>query len=184
MIHACLYTICFEFCYTSWYFYAFSRTNLLTRCHSASSLFSAVFVFRKSYTGNILGIGRNNSRTSYFYRSFAKNKDETEGGQEPGSPQGAWPSPWPHHPMVRPGGPPPDAALSPIKSPRREKPKGHIAFPWSILQAAAIIEARWGGSRSSSRHPAGEGNLCRRPSPPPWSPPEWCVSSLPWTTGP
>jgi hypothetical protein len=24
---------------------------------------------------------------------------------------------------------------------------------------------------------------CRRPSPPPWSPPEWCVSSLPWTTG-
>jgi hypothetical protein len=31
---------------------------------------------------------------------------------------------------------------------------------------------RSGGSRSSSRHPAGEGNLCRRPSPPPWSPPE------------
>jgi hypothetical protein len=25
---------------------------------------------------------------------------------------------------------------------------------------------------------------CRRPSPPPWSPPEWCVSSLPWTMGP
>jgi hypothetical protein len=41
-----------------------------------------------------------------------------------------------------------------------------------------------GGSGSSSRHPAGEGNPCRRPSPPPWSPPEWCVSSLPWTTGP
>jgi hypothetical protein len=32
-------------------------TNLLTRCHSASSLFSAVFVFQKSYTGNILEIG-------------------------------------------------------------------------------------------------------------------------------
>jgi hypothetical protein len=29
-----------------------------------------------------------------------------------------------------------------------------------------------GGSTSSSRHPAGEGNPCRRPSPPPWSPPE------------
>jgi hypothetical protein len=26
-------------------FYAFSRTNLLTRCHSVSSLFSAIFVF-------------------------------------------------------------------------------------------------------------------------------------------
>jgi hypothetical protein len=35
-------------------FYAFFETNLLTRCHSASSLFSAVFVFQKSYTGNIL----------------------------------------------------------------------------------------------------------------------------------
>jgi hypothetical protein len=46
------------FVYTSWRFYAFSGTNLLTRCHSASSLFSAVFVFQKSYTGNILGIGR------------------------------------------------------------------------------------------------------------------------------
>jgi hypothetical protein len=31
------------------------------RCHSASSLFSAIFVFQKSYTGNILGIGRNKS---------------------------------------------------------------------------------------------------------------------------
>jgi hypothetical protein len=45
MLHACLYTICFEFCYTSWCFYSFSGTNLLTRCHSASSLFSAVFMF-------------------------------------------------------------------------------------------------------------------------------------------
>jgi hypothetical protein len=31
---------------------------------SDSYLFSAVFVFQKSYTGNILGIGRNKSRTS------------------------------------------------------------------------------------------------------------------------
>jgi hypothetical protein len=80
MLHACLYTIFFEFCYTSWHFYAFSGTNLLTRCHSASSLFSAIFVFQKSYTGNILGIGQNKSQTSYFYRSFAKTEDETEGG--------------------------------------------------------------------------------------------------------
>jgi hypothetical protein len=48
MLHACLYTICFMFCYTSWHFYVFFVTNLLTRCHSASSLFSAVFVFQKA----------------------------------------------------------------------------------------------------------------------------------------
>jgi hypothetical protein len=61
MLHACLYTICFVFCYTSWRFYAFSGTNLLTRCHSVSSLFSVVSVFQKSYTRIILRIGRNKS---------------------------------------------------------------------------------------------------------------------------
>jgi hypothetical protein len=86
MLHACLYTICFVFCYTSWRFYVFSRTNLLTRCHSASSLFSDVFVFQKSYIGNILGIGRNKSQTSYFSRRVTKSEDETEGGQRPSSP--------------------------------------------------------------------------------------------------
>jgi hypothetical protein len=57
MLHACLYTICIVFRYTLWHFYAIFGTNLLTRCHSASLLFSAIFVFQKSYTGNILGIG-------------------------------------------------------------------------------------------------------------------------------
>jgi hypothetical protein len=96
----------------------------------------------------------------------------------------ARPSPWPRHHMVRPDGPPFDAGLSPISSPRWEKPKGRIAFPRNILQAAAVVVARSGGSRSYSRHPAREGNPCQRPSTPPWSPPEWCVSSLSWTTGP
>jgi hypothetical protein len=66
MLHAYFYTICLVFHYTLWRFYAFFGTNLLTRCHSASSLFSSVFVFQKSYTGNILGIGRNKSRTSRY----------------------------------------------------------------------------------------------------------------------
>jgi hypothetical protein len=172
MLHACLYTICFVFCYTSWHFYAFSGTNLLMRCHSASSLFSAVFVFQKSYTGNILRIGRNKSRTSYFCRSFAKTEDETEGARGQPHHGVARPSPWPRRQVVRPPSPPPDVALSPINSPQREKPKGRIAFPRNILHVAAVVEVRSGGSRSSSRHPAREGNPCRRPSPPPWSPPE------------
>jgi hypothetical protein len=184
MLHAYLYTICFEFVYTSWHFYAFSETNLLTRFHSATSMFFAIFVFQKSYTGNILGIGRNKSRTSYFYQSFTKTEDETGGARTQAHHRGARPSPWPHRPMVRPAGPTSDDALSPISSPRWEKPKGQISFPWNILQATAITIAGSGGSRSSSWHPAGEGNPYWRPSTPPWSPPEWCVSSLPWTTGP
>jgi hypothetical protein len=185
MLHACLYTIFFVFYYTSWYFYAFSGTNLLIRYHSASSLFSTVFVFQKRYTGNILRIGRNKSWTSYFYQSFAKTKDETEGGQGPASPPGGAAQPlavpacgettWSHFwccPFA-------------YKVPSIEKkPRGRISFPQNILQAAAIAVTRLRESRSSSRHPTGEGNPCRRPSTPPWSPPEWCVSSLPWTMGP
>jgi hypothetical protein len=167
------------FCYTLWHFYAFSETNLLTRCHSASSLFSAIFVFQKSYTGNILGIRWDKSRISYISWKVAKSEDETEGGAGPGHTLGRrGPGPG-HATRVRPPGPPPDAALPPIYSPRREKLKGLINFPQNILQAAAIVDVTSGGYRSSSRHPAREGNHRRRPSSSPWSPPEWCVSTLP-----
>jgi hypothetical protein len=83
MLHACFTPFASCFVYTSWRFYAISGTNLLTRCHSANSLFSAVFVFQKSYTGNILGIGRNKDRNSYFARR--KDEDETGAG---GGPEG------------------------------------------------------------------------------------------------
>jgi hypothetical protein len=81
MPHACFYTICLVFCYTSWHFYAFSGTNLLTRCYSASSLFFAVFVFQKSYIGNILRIGRNKSRTSRYLMKLLE--DRKGDGEEP-----------------------------------------------------------------------------------------------------
>jgi hypothetical protein len=79
MLHACFYTICLVFRYISCHFYAFSETNLLTRCHSASSMFSAVFVFQKSYTGNILGIGRNKSQT---FRNLPKLLENRRGDVE------------------------------------------------------------------------------------------------------
>jgi hypothetical protein len=172
------------FCYTLWHFYAFSRTNLLTRCHSVSSLFSAIFVFQKSYTGNILRIGRNKSQSSYFSQSVTESKDETEGSQEVVAPcHGAG------NPLAAPGygvGPWPTLWRCPSAYifPSTGKPKSPDQFLWNILQAAAVINARSGGSRSSSRHPAGEGNHWWSPSSSPCLPPEWCVSSLPWTTGP
>jgi hypothetical protein len=43
--------------------------------------------------------------------------------------QGAWPSPWPCHPMVRGPLSTSDAASLPIKTPRQEKPKHLINFP-------------------------------------------------------
>jgi hypothetical protein len=107
------------------------------------------------------------SNLLFFTEASRRPKMRRRGARGQAHHRVARPSPWPHHHMVRPGGPPPDAALSPINSPRREKPKGRITFPRNILQVTAVVEARSGGSRSSSRHPAREGNPCRRPSPPP-----------------
>jgi hypothetical protein len=88
MLHACFTPIALCFVYTSWHFYAFFGTNLLTRCHSAGSLFSAIFVFQKSYTENIIGIGRNEAQSSYFPRLETESKAETEEGQEVATPPG------------------------------------------------------------------------------------------------
>jgi hypothetical protein len=128
MLHTCLCTICFVFCYTSWRFYVFSRTNLLTRCHSASFLFSVVFVFQKSYTGNILEIGWNKSQSSYFSWSKTESKAEMEGTRGRPHHGVAWASPWPRHQVVGPPVLPPDVALPPIYSPRRENPKAPDQF--------------------------------------------------------
>jgi hypothetical protein len=119
----------------------------------------------------------------FFPEASRSPKMRQKGARSQAHPRAAWPSPWPRHQGVRPAGPHSDAPLSPIYSPRWEKPKGQIAFPRNILQAAAIVVARSGGSRSSSRHHVREGNPWWRPYPPSWSPLEWCVSSLPWTMG-
>jgi hypothetical protein len=126
MLHACFYTICLVFRYTSWHFYAFSGTNLLTRWHSASSIFSAVFVFQKSYTGNILGIGRNKSQTSRYLTKLPKRR--RRGATNRPHSREARPRPWPCPLRVRPPRSTSDTAPSPIKTLRREKPKNLINF--------------------------------------------------------
>jgi hypothetical protein len=124
MLHACFTPFDSCFVYTSWHFYVISRTNLLTRCQSASSLFSAIFVFQKSYTGNILGIGQTKDRNSYFSRTKDEDRKRAGGGAR-GQPhhEGARPSPWPRPPVVRPPWSTPDDAPSPIKSLPMENPK-------------------------------------------------------------
>jgi hypothetical protein len=87
-------------------FYAISRTNLLTRCHSASFLFSAIFVFQKICTGNILRIGQNKFQKSYF--SWKKDEDQTGAGEGPGAAHtigGHGPTPGRAHPLCDHPGP-------------------------------------------------------------------------------
>jgi hypothetical protein len=172
MLHACLYTICFVFCYTLWRFYAFSRTNLLTRRHSASSLFLLFLCFRKATQEIFLELDETKAKVPIFPEASRSPKQRRRGARwRPHHPM-ARATPWPRRGVVWAPGPLPDAAIPPIYSPRWENLKHPINFPRNILQAAAIIDARSGRSISSSWHPAGEGNHHRRPSSSPCLPPE------------
>jgi hypothetical protein len=128
--------------------------------------------FRKATQEIFLELDETKAKPAIFPEASRRLKMRRRGARGQAHPRVARPTPGPRHQGVRPAGPPPDAALPPIYSPRREKPKGRIAFPQNILQAATVIVARSGRSRSSSRHPARERNPCRSPSPPPWSPSE------------
>jgi hypothetical protein len=172
MLHACLYTISFVFCYTLWRFYAFSRTNSLMRCHSASSLFLLFLSFRKATQKIFSELDDTKSKIPIFPETSRSPKQRRRGARRRPHHGMAWATPWPRHGQVWAPGPHSDAALPPIYSPRRENLKSPDQFPQNILQATAIADARSGGSRSSSRHPVGEGNHRRRPSSSPCLPPE------------
>jgi hypothetical protein len=115
----------------------------------------AVFVFQKSYTKIFSELDETKAQPSIFTEALRRPKMRQRGARSRPHPRVAWPTPGPRHQGVSRPGPPSDAALSPISSPGWEKPKGRISFPRNILQAVAVAVARSGGSRSSSRHPAG-----------------------------
>jgi hypothetical protein len=49
-------------------------------------MFYAIFVFQKSYTGNILGIGQNESQSSYLTDTKTEFRGETEISLEAAAP--------------------------------------------------------------------------------------------------
>jgi hypothetical protein len=118
--------------------------------------------FRKVTQEILSELDETKAEPPIFTEASRRPKMRQRGARRQAHHGGARPSPWPRHPMVRPADTTSDDALSPIKSPRWEKSKGRITFSRNILQVAAIVETRSGGSRSSSRHPAREGNPCRR----------------------
>ena len=68
-------------------FYAFSGTNLLTRCHSASSLFSAVFGFRKVLKEIFSELDDFFSEVSFSSGTFQKAEHETKWATEAAPPR-------------------------------------------------------------------------------------------------
>ena len=122
MFHAYIIPLATCFIYTFISFYAFSGTNLLTRCHSASCLFSAVFGFRKVVKEIFSELDKRNVKVLIFLRRFQNTEEETEEDPEgPTPPPGAGP-PWPReHGVWGPRGPA-AFALSPTYTPRISKP--------------------------------------------------------------
>jgi hypothetical protein len=97
-------------------------------------LFSAIFVFQKSYTGNILGIGRNEAQSSYFSRHEDEIQSRDGGGPGAGHTMG-----WCGSPLAAPPGgvgpwSTPDIALPPIYSLRGENPKSISIHPRKVPQ--------------------------------------------------
>jgi hypothetical protein len=165
MLHACFYIICLVFHNTSWHFYAISGTNQLTSRHSASSLFSAVFVFQKSYTGNILRIGWNKSRTS----RNSPNLPENQRGDEVGGPhiigrRGLAPSRAPYM-WGRPGSPL-TMPLCLYKASGRKTLGGSAIFQKEFRSSAAV-EDKFQGTEVSVLAPCRDREVPPEPSPSP-----------------
>jgi hypothetical protein len=128
MLHACLYTICFVFCYTSWRFYAFSRTNLLTRRHSASSLFLLFLCFRKATQEIFSELDETKARIPIFPEASRSPKERRSGARRRPHQPMVRATPWPCRGVVWAPGPHSNTALLPIYSPLTGKPKDRSIF--------------------------------------------------------
>jgi hypothetical protein len=120
------FALCFV--YTSWHFYAFSGTNLLTRCHSASSYFLLFLCFRKVTQEIFSELDKTKGEVPNYLtqrQSLKESRTWTKGQPHLVV---ARSTPRPCHQGVRPPGPPPDIALTPIYFTQRENTKAQALF--------------------------------------------------------
>jgi hypothetical protein len=80
-----------------------------------------------------------------IYRSFQKTEEETEGATWRPHHRAARPAPGPRPLVVRPPWPTSGAAPSPIKTPRREKPKDPINFLETHRDPLPSLTRDWEG---------------------------------------
>jgi hypothetical protein len=86
MLHACFTPIALCFVYTSWHFYAFSGTNLLTRCHSAS--YFLLFFYSRFLLKEIFSELDKTKAKVPIYLTRRQSPKETETSQESATPGG------------------------------------------------------------------------------------------------
>jgi hypothetical protein len=135
MLHACFTPIVLCFIYTSWHFYAFYGTNLLTTCHSASSYFLLFFYSRFLPKEIFSELDETKPEVPIFLSCTRSPKQRRRGAR-------GWPhhrvarvTPWPRHQVVWAPWPPSDITLPPINSLRRENPKGIDIRPWKRIRS-------------------------------------------------
>src|SRR3954467_1081255 len=97
MLNACLMPITLCFIYTSWCFYWFPATNLLTRCQVASSCFLLFLV-----PGELKNKYSLNWKRKLFYEVLYRKNPEARRGAAGGH-RGPTPGPGVHHLVATPG---------------------------------------------------------------------------------
>jgi hypothetical protein len=133
MLHACFTPIALCFVYTSWYFYAFSGTNLLTRCHSASSCFLLFLYFRKVIHEIFLELDETKAKVPILLsRTWSRKQRRRRARRQPH--HGVARLPWPRQALVWAPRVPSDIALPPIYSLWRENPKSTSIRPRKVPQ--------------------------------------------------
>jgi hypothetical protein len=133
MLHACFTPIALCFVYPSWHFYAFSGTNLLTRCHSASSYFLLFLYFRKVIQEIFSKLDETKAEVPIYLTRRRRPKERQRRSRSRPHHRVARAHPWPRHRMVWAPRAPNKLALLPINSLHRENPKGPSLHPRKVL---------------------------------------------------
>src|SRR5215203_5698091 len=100
MFHATLLMIPTCFIHIICHYYAFSGTNLLTRCRSASSCFLLFLVSEILVTKYSRNRTKSTPRFLFCPEASRTHEKDQRGGTGPPDDRVARPGPWPRQPMV------------------------------------------------------------------------------------
>jgi hypothetical protein len=145
MLHACFTPIALCFVYTSWHFYAFSGTNLLTRCHSASSCFLLFLYFRKLIHEIFLELDETKAKVPIYLTWRQSPKERRSWARRRPHHRVAQSHHWLHLAMVWAPQAPSDIALPPINSLHQENPKAQTSIHEKYCKPPPSLILVWQG---------------------------------------
>src|SRR5215218_1198321 len=113
MFHATLLMISTCFVHTLCHYYAFSGTNLLTRCRRASCCFLLFLVSEILVRKYFRNRTKSTPRVLFFHEASRSPKGKRSGATRWGHSRAVRPKPWPRRPSVWPHQDSTDLALPP-----------------------------------------------------------------------